>query len=80
MTEIPRKAVDVGFRRLVHPYITRGEARSDREVAHERALKFAEKVNGDVVGVMAIAKQGKQFDELKNFTYLTELPIFKTES
>jgi dihydroorotate dehydrogenase len=48
MTEIlqtiqipPRKAVDIAFRNIAHPYLTRGEARADREVAHERALKYA---------------------------------------
>lgn len=39
--------------------------------------KMMEKVGAEVVGVLAIAKQGKQFDEIKNFSYLTELPIFK---
>lgn len=40
--------------------------------------KMMEKAKAKVVGVIAIAKQGKQFDEIKNFTYLAKLPIFKT--
>ncbi len=42
-------------------------------------IKMMEKVNATVVGVFAIAKQGVQFDQIENFTYLAELPIFKTE-
>ncbi len=42
--------------------------------------KMMEKVGAQTVGVVAIAKQGKQFDEIKNFTYLATLPIFTAES
>lgn len=39
--------------------------------------KLIEDVNGTVVGVIAAIKQGEQFDIIKNFEYLAELPIFK---
>ncbi len=41
--------------------------------------KLMEKVNADVVVHTAAIRQGQnQFDEIKNFIYLAELPIFKT--
>ncbi len=49
MLEIPRRAeditragVDFTHRKLVHPWLTRGEAQKDRETAHERALTAME--------------------------------------
>src|SRR3990167_7358794 len=37
-----RSAIDAAHRNIVHPYLTRGEAQNDREIAHERALKLME--------------------------------------
>lgn len=37
-----------------------------------------EKIGAEVVAIVAVMRQGeKQFDELENFIYLSELPIFK---
>ena len=36
--EIPhfaRTGIDIAHRKIIHPYLTRGEAREDRVVAHE---------------------------------------------
>ena len=39
-----------------------------------------EKVGAEVVACVAIIRQGeKQFDEIENFIYLSELPIFKKD-
>lgn len=41
--------------------------------------KLMEKIGAEVVVNAALIRQGKeQFDEIKNFIYLTELPIFKS--
>lgn len=42
--------------------------------------KMMEKVNAEIVLTVAVLKQGKQFDELGEFLYLGELPIFKDEA
>jgi adenine phosphoribosyltransferase len=43
--------------------------------------KLMEKVNAKVVAHAAAIRQGQnQFDEISNFIYLAELPIFKTSS
>ena len=39
--------------------------------------KLMEKVEARVVKLIAVFKQGQQFDEIENLFYLTELPIFK---
>lgn len=36
-----------------------------------------DKLNAEVVGYLAALKQGVQFDEIKNLTYIQELPVFK---
>lgn len=43
--EIPqfvRSGIDAAHRNLVHPYLTHGEAKKDREISHERALRLME--------------------------------------
>jgi len=48
--EIPqfaRTGVDIVHRKIVHPYLTRGKAREDREVAHERALDLMESLQNN---------------------------------
>ena len=42
-----RRAVDIIHRQVIHPYLTSGEAQNDREIAHERALKLMESVQGN---------------------------------
>ena len=37
-----RSVIDAAHRNLIHPYLTRGEAQNDREIAHERALRLME--------------------------------------
>ena len=39
-----------------------------------------EKIGVEIVATAAVIRQGEaQFDEIENFIYLTELPIFKKE-
>lgn len=39
--------------------------------------KMMEKVGAEVVATAAVLRQGEQFDDLKNFIFLGELPVFK---
>ena len=36
-----------------------------------------DKIQAKIVGYITVIKQGEQFDELNNLTYLAELPVFK---
>ena len=47
MAEILRSAIDLAHRNIVHPLLTRGEARDDREIAHERALDLSEAIQNN---------------------------------
>ncbi len=42
MAEFLRHGIDAVHQKLVHPYLTRGEAQNDREIAHERAIHYME--------------------------------------
>lgn len=44
MAEILRTGIDIAHRQLVHPYLTRGDAQKDREIAHDRSVDYAEKL------------------------------------
>ena len=69
--EIPqfaRKGVDIVSRRVVHPYLTRGKAQKDREVAHTRALNLMEAMQGNPV-LMRLLKEMFVFED----------PILQTE-
>ncbi len=69
--EIPqfaRKGVDIVNRRVVHPYLTRGKAQKDREVAHTRALNLMEAMQGNPV-LMRLLKEMFVFED----------PILQTE-
>ena len=41
--------------------------------------KMMEKVGAEVVQIMVVLKQGEQFDNDLDFSFVTELPIFKIE-
>ncbi len=51
-----RRFIDVSYRKIVHPYITRGEAGNDREIAHERALKLAEIIQGNTAAMRLLSR------------------------
>ena len=40
--QLARTAIDLAHRNLIHTYLTSGEAKRDREIAHERALRIME--------------------------------------
>ncbi len=44
---IARAGIDLAHKRVVHPYLTRGEAQTDREKAHERALDLMKQAQGN---------------------------------
>src|SRR5260221_9483638 len=56
MTEIFRTVVDSSYRHVVHSLITRGEAKNDREIAHERALRFAENIQNNPLAMALLSK------------------------
>ncbi|MBI4092020.1 MAG: dihydroorotate dehydrogenase 2 [Candidatus Levybacteria bacterium] len=69
--EIPqfaRTGIDIAARRIVHPYLTRGEAQTDREVAHTRALDLMEAMQKNP-DVMRLLKEMFVFED----------PILQTE-
>ena len=39
--------------------------------------RLMEKVGAEVVKTVVVIKQGEQFDDIKDFVYLSELPVFK---
>lgn len=49
--EYIRHKIDQVHQEKVHPYLTAGEAQADREIAHERALGLAERVQGHEIAV-----------------------------
>jgi len=57
-----RSSIDKTYRGVVHPYITRGGASEDREIAHERALEMAEWMQ-DHEFVMRVANKVFVYDD-----------------
>jgi dihydroorotate dehydrogenase len=51
-----RTVVDLVHRRIIHPLLTSGEARQDREIAHERALRLAEVVQANPVAMELMSR------------------------
>ena len=66
--ESARKTVDLAHRNIVHSRLTQGEAYKDREIAHERALNLAEKIQDNRIAMILMA----------NFFTFRD-PILKTE-
>ncbi len=63
MAEVPsfienplRSVVDLTHRDLVHPYLTRGKAQQDREIAHERALDLMESMQSNKLAMALFSK------------------------
>jgi dihydroorotate dehydrogenase len=51
---VGRLGMDVVHQQVLHRYLTRGEAKKDREIAHERALKLMEEIQKSPVLLSAL--------------------------